>query len=213
MNVLAGNRISLWRVLLLAAVLVGIAVIFILATVSVVKRISKPAYSRIVPDKQVVVTPELDYARQLYVQRGGKYIWGANDCSVFVGDYMKALSSKVPDRLTTKELARPSYMAKYGFKLVRDNPKPGDIYVFRYLSRKSGGPMGHCGIVVDTTKGLQAVQHNSGGEGGLTTFWHKDFMKEVRGVGTDPEKIWLYRYQAEAKKPMAQKGRESLGVS
>lgn len=213
MSVLAARRYSQWLVPLLAAVLAVIAVIFILATLAIIRGASKPKYSRIVPDKSVVVTPALDYARQLYVQRGGKYIWGANDCSVFVGDYMKALSKDVPDRLTTKELARPSYMARYGFKLVKDLPKPGDIYVFRYLSRRTGGPMGHCGIIVDTKKGKRAVQHNSGGEGGLVTFWHEDFLKEVRAVGTDAEKIWLYRFQTPSKKPMAQKGRETSGVS
>lgn len=101
--------------------------------------------------------PALQYAAKRYAARGAKYIWGVNDCSVFVSDYLSKQKRPPKSRLTTWNLDRAD-VAPFGLT-VEGSPKPGDVLNYRYWSKKNKEMAGHCGVVIKKPDGLWVV-HN-----------------------------------------------------
>ncbi|MBS1712371.1 MAG: C40 family peptidase [Armatimonadetes bacterium] len=112
-----------------------------------------------VPADVLKKQPELEPAYRNYVKNGGEYIWGANDCSIFVSDYINQCGNPCPFRPTTKELIDPAFMAKVGFTSASGQIRPGDVIVFRYLNADRQW-RGHTGVVV-WYDGANWVMHNT----------------------------------------------------
>lgn len=128
-----------------------------------------------VPKDVLVKQPEIAYAVKQYQFKGNEYIWGANDCSVFVMDYLKGCAKPVWMRLTTKELFNDATMAQLGFtEGDRKDPQPGDIIVYRY-KKNNGQWRGHTGIVVKH-EGRHWVVHNSINHDGVVVYGYNKFV-------------------------------------
>lgn len=111
------------------------------------------------------VQPEIESAKVAHVKKGNKYIWGANDCSIFVMDYIKACGKGVPFRPTTQTLMNPIATQAMGFSQTSSTPKTGDILVYRYQNSKNEW-RGHTGVVVWYKDSLW-VAHNTLTHNGL----------------------------------------------
>ncbi len=112
--------------------------------------------------------------------KGGRYKFGPNDCSTFVSDFLRASGAKVPERLTTADLADPNRRYLVGLGLARGPRLTGDIFVVRYESGTE--EQGHCGILVRTEKGDVYV-HNSATMGGVAVQKEEDFAELMRRKG------------------------------
>lgn len=111
------------------------------------------------------IQPEIESAKVAHIKKGNKYIWGANDCSIFVMDYIKACGKVVPFRPTTETLMNPLAVQVMGFSPASSDPKIGDILVYRYQNSKNEW-RGHTGIVVWYNDSLW-VAHNTPSYNGL----------------------------------------------
>lgn len=118
-----------------------------------------------VPQVVRELQPEIESARIKYVKKGDEYIWGSNDCSIFVMDYIIACGKKVKSRPTTETLMNPIATQAMGFIPTKTNPKIGDILVYRYQNRDNQW-RGHTGVVV-WYKGALWVAHNTATRDGL----------------------------------------------
>ncbi len=141
------------------------------------------------PTGETSIPYGLQAAAKRYFQRGGKYEWGANDCSMFLIDYLKAHDVPFTRRLTTKEFADPRLMKQLGLNRVTDSLKPGDVLVYRF---RNGRSYGHCGVVV-LERGDIKVVHNSKAAGGLTTSSYDDFIEKAEEVGVQLSQVLAYR--------------------
>jgi len=112
---------------------------------------------RPVASADIASHPALVFAEKQYRRRGAKYIWGANDCSAFVSDYLSRQSKTLKSRVTTWELAQIG-VEKYGLVVAGDT-KTGDVLNYRYKSQRREGMAGHCGVVLKKPDGFWVV-HN-----------------------------------------------------
>lgn len=141
-------------------VVIGVVVLTVVSLVAIMrlrKPVLKPITLRQVTEADVAQNPALRYAAKKYRERGAKYIWGTNDCSVFVSDYL--LKQPVPPktRLTTVNLDQAD-VEPFGVT-IEGTPKAGDVLNYRYVSKKTNERAGHCGVVVAKPDGLW-VMHN-----------------------------------------------------
>lgn len=166
---------------LVLATLVGIAAVLVVR--SDYSPLSKHTYG---PTSLPV---GLEHAAQQYYKRGGHYVWGKNDCSMFLTDYLKAHDIQFSRRLTTKEFADPRLMRTLGLQPVKGKLKPGDVVVYRF---RDGRSMGHCGIVFLKDGELEVV-HNSGSMGGLAVSSFEAFAARAQEFGTRVDQILAYR--------------------
>lgn len=104
----------------------------------------------------------LQVAVRLYEDRGGTYVWGSNDCSVFVTEYLLNSGVDLRGRLTTQVLAGDE-IARHGLVEVED-PREGDVLNYRYPAQSQPGMAGHCGVVVARGDSLW-VMHNAESHG------------------------------------------------
>jgi hypothetical protein len=118
-----------------------------------------------IPNQVFTRQPEIKSAYGTYVKNGAKYIWGPNDCSVFVMNYIKACNKQVPFRPTTATLMEPKFMSDIGFKKVETATKTGDIIVYRYLNNDNQW-RGHTGVVAWHNNRLWVV-HNTASYSGV----------------------------------------------
>lgn len=130
--------------------------------------------------ERLVNSPALTYAKKMYESRGNKYIWGPNDCSVFVTDYLKGVGAKVQRRYTTTDLVDPGLLAKLGFTTATDSPQPGDIIVFKYKNDQ-GALRGHCGIVTEWNRRVYVV-HNTEAYGGVIMQTLPSFQQSTQSL-------------------------------
>lgn len=148
----------------------------------------------------LVVPPGIEYANARFHQRGGRYIWGDNDCSIYVLDYLKASGVRVRKRLTTKELFDPLQASTVALKPVDGPWKPGDVVVFRYQDPR---PAGHCGVVI-SRNGELGVIHNAASEQGVVHESKAQFEERAARAGAQPSSIRCFtidlRKTAELKK-------------
>ncbi|MEI7577672.1 MAG: hypothetical protein WCK51_12325 [Armatimonadota bacterium] len=121
------------------------------------RSVPKPIVIRAAVDADFRGSAALQYAAKRYRQRGAKYIWGTNDCSVFVSDYLLRLPHPPKTRLTTWNLNQVD-VEPFGLT-IEGSVKPGDVLNYRYRSRKRNEVAGHCGVVVQKPDGLWVV-HN-----------------------------------------------------
>lgn len=114
--------------------------------------------------------------------KGGRYIWGENDCSVFVSDYLAARSVPLSSRLTTADLADRRVTSGLGLSVVGSQEVgQGDVLVYRYTNG-SLQARGHCGIVVLVGSELW-VAHNSAGYDGVVLERLPSFLERARQMG------------------------------
>jgi hypothetical protein len=133
--------------------------------------------------------PALKYAVKKYAERGSQYVWGVNDCSVFVTDYLKGQAIPPKSRLTTVTLSQPD-LTEFGLTQVQ-NAKDGDILNYRYLSQESNAKNGHCGVVVKLTNGLWVV-HNCSAKG-LVIQPFIDFLGTAKSLGVQEPQMRILR--------------------
>ncbi|MFM9874672.1 MAG: CHAP domain-containing protein [Fimbriimonadaceae bacterium] len=112
-----------------------------------------------IPHQVFTLQPEIKSAYQKHIKNGGKYVWGANDCSIFVMNYIKACKKTVPFRPTTATMMDSLFMHNAGFKAELTDEKAGDIIVFRYQNNKHEWK-GHTGVVAWHNNRLWVV-HNT----------------------------------------------------
>lgn len=124
-----------------------------------------------------------------YEARGGEYVWGRNDCSVFVTDYLRGRRVPIGARLTTACLASPEISGR-GLRHAK-NPRPGDVLNYRYRSAKTGRWAGHCGVVVRQGRALW-VMHNARGHG-LVVQPLPGFLRRAEEVGVRSGAVQVLR--------------------
>lgn len=128
-------------------------------------------------------------ATRTYLQRGGTYDWGPNDCSTFVTDYMTSAGMRIGRRLTTADLASEATQTKLRLQKV-DGPRDGAIFVWRYQGRK--GERGHTGVVVQQGRRRYFV-HNAASAGGFVIDDEKTFERRVLQLGIQPKQVTYLR--------------------
>lgn len=148
--------------------------------------LQRPAEKPLVANE---LTPATRAAVDRFHDRGGKYIWGENDCSVFVLDFLKASGVPIKRRLTTKELYDLKIMAEHGYVAESAPAKVGDIVVFRYLAPR---PAGHCGVVVEQG-GEVKILHNAASMHGLVLETVDEFLIRAEQFGAPRESVRLFR--------------------
>ncbi len=144
-------------------------------------------------DPTLIKPIALNNAEKIYFQHGAKYIWGENDCSKFVCDYMKALPVRVTDRMTTAEFYQPGFMQGIGFTEVNHDYRAGDVIVYRYKTPGKRG--GHCGVIVKKGPGVY-VRHNSASRAGIATDTIGDFLAKAKMRGVAGNLVRVYRPKA-----------------
>lgn len=152
---------------------------------------------RLNPDRLYAVTvnhidhdPALVQALRLYASRGSRYVWGTNDCSVFVSDYLESAGVPIGQRMTTKCLAEPD-LTRRG--LIDAGPvEHGDVLNFRYMSRNGLGMAGHCGVVFRRDRELWVI-HNKEGSGLV--------MQPLEGFYRLAESLSVDRYSVRVLRP------------
>ncbi|ARU40340.1 hypothetical protein CCB80_03975 [Armatimonadetes bacterium Uphvl-Ar1] len=108
--------------------------------------------------------PEIQVAYRQYQSKGNEYIWGTNDCSILVMDYILATGNPVPFRPTTETLMSDKFMREVGFNPEK-TIKTGDILVYRYKNHDNEW-RGHTGVVV-WHDNRQWVVHNAASHEGV----------------------------------------------
>lgn len=136
-----------------------------------------------VPDFQS--NPAINFAVKKFRERGGTYIWGTNDCSVFVSDYLRKRQVQIGNRVTTEQLSQADFIPR-GLKKVYA-PTDGDVLNYRYISPKWNRPSGHCGVVFSQKSKLWVI-HNSLYTG-LTVQPLSDFLATAKELKTKGVRI------------------------
>jgi hypothetical protein len=136
---------------------------------------------RVLETTDVASHPALLHAYKKYQQRGGRYIWGTNDCSVFVSDYLIKRSPKFKWRLTTASMDS-IYVNQYRL-YDAGIPTSGDILNYRYRSNRTDRQAGHCGVIVQKPTGTFVI-HNCATRG-LVIEAYKDFMRTAVLLGVN----------------------------
>lgn len=142
--------------------------------------------------EEVKLSPALTYAAERYFERGGRYIWGTNDCSVFVSDYLIKRIPAIKQRFTTAGFDS-IYISDHGFEDAT-KPKAGDVINYRYLSKKTNQTAGHCGVVWQRLDGMFVI-HNCLSKG-LVIQPYVDFVATAVALGTPKSEIRLLRHPA-----------------
>lgn len=143
----------------------------------------RPLQKTIVPLETIKLHPEIIFPLKNFQQKGNKYIWGKNDCSTFVTDYMLNSGKPAFLRLTTADLYRDATMKWHGYQKVKiTSLKPKDIIVFRYKGRY-GTMQGHTGIVL-ATQSQNIVVHNSLSGGGIVKNTVPEFLAIANRVAS-----------------------------
>lgn len=163
------------RILAITTATLGLVV-----TSAVIYRLATPPPTLLkeIPPEVFVRQPELSVAYQQYVQNGSKYIWGSNDCSIFVGSYINSCGTVCPLRATTVEIMKPEFMSQVGFQPESGKIKTGDILVFRYRN-KSNEWRGHTGVVV-WHQDKHWVMHNTASQNGLVMELLPQFLQKAK---------------------------------
>jgi cell wall-associated NlpC family hydrolase len=147
---------------------------------------SRTLQKSVVPKAAIKLNPEIIYPLKNYQRKGNKYIWGKNDCSTFVTDYMFASGKPAYLRLTTENLYRDATMKWHGYHKIKvAELQPKDIIVFRYKGRY-GTMQGHTGIVLSTGK-QNIVVHNSLSGGGVVKNTVPEFLAIANRVASSHE--------------------------
>ncbi|MCB0825013.1 MAG: C40 family peptidase [Armatimonadetes bacterium] len=149
-----------------------------------------------IPQAILSQSPSLQLAYDRYTERGSKYIWGTNDCSVFLIDYMKGQGAPIKKRWTTRELFEPAKMDVFGYNFFGYPPeqsKAGDLVVFRYIGTE-GTEVGHCGIVIEEGE-QKYVVHNSSPYGGVVTQSADGFFRQAKSLNAN---LRIFRPKAHA---------------
>lgn len=145
-----------------------------------------------VPPQVFTRQPEIKSAFATYVKNGNKYIWGPNDCSVFVMNYMKACNRNAPFRPTTETLMETKFMSDLGFRQSETTTKTGDIIVYRYLNQDNQW-RGHTGVVAWHNNRLWVV-HNTASYGGVVMEDLNQFKEKAeRLTDKKPQLYKIYR--------------------
>ncbi|MFM9872806.1 MAG: CHAP domain-containing protein, partial [Fimbriimonadaceae bacterium] len=144
---------------------------------------SRTLEKSVVPKEAIKLNPEIIYPLKNYQRNGNRYLWGKNDCSTFVTDYMFASGKPAYLRLTTANLYSDATMKWHGYQQIKlTSIKPKDIIVFRYRGRH-GNMQGHTGIVLST--GIQEiVVHNSLSGGGVVKNTVPEFLAIANRVAS-----------------------------
>lgn len=140
-----------------------------------------------IPAEVETLHPEIKFAEERYHANGGRYIWGANDCSIFVADYIKACGKPVSTRPTTETMMWELEMRRMGFASTRESTKPGDILVYRYRNSE-GEWRGHAGVVVWYRAHLW-VAHNAASFNGLVLQDYKNFRDLMERITRKDESL------------------------
>lgn len=153
------------------------------------------------PEPVVAKHPDTDLlpltlAESLSAYRGGDYVYGYNDCSTFVSDYIRLSGHPLEARITTKELNSAVHMIPLGFDEVETLPntwEEGDILVFRYYDLDTRGETGHCGVLL-YDGGELCVAHVSSPLRGFAVTPLREFMdKRYELPLTSPMRCWRAR--------------------
>jgi hypothetical protein len=180
---------------LLVTTIIGGLVVLAIPTV---QELFRPTLYKKIPTVVLDNHSELKAAHRDYVKKGNEYIWGSNDCSVFVWDYLKASGKNPPSRPTTATMAHTDFLAQIGYKPTQKPYLPGDIIVYRYTNRK-GEPAGHTGIITNFDHRLFVV-HNSAAHDGVIMEALPNFVKtavrlsksqDYKVFRRDDAKSWL----------------------
>ena len=142
-------------------------------------------------------SPALLKAEARYFERGGRYIWGTNDCSRFVVDYLKNTGVMFIERPTTKELYDDSYMGSLKMKRVNvslDEVSEYDVVVYRYTNDR-GELAGHCGVIV-RKDGTLKVEHNSLSGGGLQASPFEAYVSKMAENGVKEPELKVFRQES-----------------
>lgn len=136
--------------------------------------------------------PEVFVAFQAYQAKGAKYIWGDNDCSIFVMDYILATGRSVPFRPTTATLMDSTFLPNVGFSAQPKPAKTGDIIVYRYQNADQQW-RGHTGVVV-WHNDQHWVVHNAQSFNGVVMQDIEEFYKQAnRLTNNNPTLTRIYR--------------------
>ena len=112
-----------------------------------------------------ILSRQIDAAVTRFAERGGEYVLGPNDCSIFVIDFLKACGKPVKRRYTTGDFWKPSVMGGLKMKPTKLGVTEHAVFVTRYINAK-GRWVGHCGVVL-TRNGETIFIHNSEASGGV----------------------------------------------
>lgn len=112
-----------------------------------------------------ILSRQINAAVTRFAERGGEYVLGPNDCSIFVIDFLKACGKPVKRRYTTGDFWKPSVMNGLKLKPTKLGVTEHAVFVTRYVNAK-GRWVGHCGIVL-TRDGQTVFIHNSEASGGV----------------------------------------------
>ncbi len=151
-----------------AAITAGVIYKFYFTPVNLYREIPTEVFTR---------QPEIQAAYRKHMDNGGTYIWGANDCSIFVMNYLIASNKTPPFRPTTATLMDLKFMGDLGLRSDSTITKTGDIIVFRYKDKENKW-LGHTGVVAWHNNRLWAI-HNSGSYKGVVMEDLKQFKEKA----------------------------------
>lgn len=140
--------------------------------------------------KEKELSRPLQAAIARFWKRGGVYVWGTNDCSIFILDYLKARGAPVSYRMTTHSMSNPREMEKLGYYLGRRTDSKEFIFVVRYRN-EAGEWRGHTGVGV-RYKGHRWYVHNAAGPGGLVIEEERTFASRMKEAGVSLDQLQCY---------------------
>ena len=133
----------------------------------------------------------LRFALDRFQRRGGRYVYGPNDCSTFLTDYLKASGLKIGERTTTANLMKLPVAKSLGLKVIPRHDfsamEGNIVIVFRYL--EDGRVYGHCGIRL-IQDGKHFWAHNNSSDGGVSIDPEEKFLLRVRQSGPLNSRIY-----------------------
>lgn len=123
-------------------------------------------------------------------KRGGRYVWGSNDCSIFILDYLKARGAPVSYRMTTHSMSNPREMEKLGYSPGRRTESKEFIFVARYRN-EAGEWRGHTGVGL-LFKRHRWYVHNAASPGGLVIEEERAFASRMKEAGVLLDQLQVY---------------------
>ncbi len=140
-------------------------------------------------------SPSLQFAEEKFQARGGKYVYGPNDCSTFISDFLQKRGLGIVGRKTTSQLYNAAYMKSKGLVMVDLATEPVrefDVIVYRCYDLDIQGPSGHCGVFV-WKDGNLCVEHNSSSNEGLAATPVDAFYEKMNSaIELQPPKIYRW---------------------
>lgn len=140
--------------------------------------------------KQSELSKPLQKAIAKFWKRGGKYVWGSNDCSVFVLDYLKARGARITYRMTTHSMSNPREMEALGYLPGSRTSAKEFVFVGRYQNER-GEWRGHTGVGT-LYKGHRWYVHNASGPGGLVIEEERAFGERMKQAGAPLDRLQFY---------------------